>query len=131
MTKQNQLPEEVEQTNQLPEKVEQTNQLNLIFEEAQKNEEKFTEIQSGEFLEIEDEVLMLAFSGFETVTIDGEEKQAAIFYDKDGFKFLDTHIIILKKCSKIDISKGARIVTLEALGKVEGKKYHDFKVKVL
>lgn len=118
--------------NTLPATVEQgeNNQLALIFEQAKDAE--FTEIQSGEFLEIsEDEIMMLAFFGFETVRIEGEEKEAVIFYNREGKKLLDTHSVIVSKCKKIDISKGARIVTIEALGKVEGKKYLDFRVKVL
>lgn len=126
--------------NAIPAKVV-TNHLIEILEASEKfDDSEFTEIQNGEFVKwTEGEVRNFIFAGFEEFNEKNEVlKKAAIFYDGDQKKLIDTHIALVSKCEKINlpINIYGIVVRIVYLGKLKSttnptNTYSDFRVSIL
>lgn len=117
-----------------------TDLVSQIAQSESIHDSDFMEIQSGEFIKwAEGETMTLGFTGIEK-GFEGtpDEKDLAVFYNKEGQKLVDGHTALVSKCKKIIIPEGkvGVPVRIAYLGKVKSatnptQSYSDFRVGVL
>lgn len=126
--------------NELPSTVVKNNLSEMLEKSESLDDSDFTEIQNGEFIKwAEGEICNFIFTGFEELNDKTEGvKKAAIFYDGQQKKLIDTHIALVSKCEKINLPDGIAgvVVRIIYLGKVKStvnpaQSYSDFKIAVL
>lgn len=126
--------------NAIPAKVVTNHLLEILEASENINDSEFTEIQNGEFVKWEEgEIRNFIFAGFEELNDKSEGiKKAAIFYDGEQKKLIDTHIALVSKCEKIHLPVNIYgiVVRIVYLGKVKSttnpaQSYSDFRVSIL
>jgi len=126
--------------NELPATVVKNNLSEMLEKSESIDDSEFTEIQNGEFIKwTEGEICNFIFTGFEELHDKTEGvKKAAVFYDGQQNKLIDTHVALVSKCEKINFPEGISgvVVRIIYLGKVKSttnpaQSYLDFRVSIL